>query len=80
MKNIELYLDYVNNFLTITSFAEHYDMSLADAENVIKLGRKEHELKINGIKLTNALKTNNYRSFGNVFSKMLVNSIKDKKQ
>lgn len=58
---------------TIQQKAEHYNLSLADAEQVIKLGKKEHEL---GVKLIKTLKTNDFKSFGNVFSKMLNNSIK----
>lgn len=38
--NIEaLYLDYVNNFLTVSTFAQHYCISDKAAENVISLGR-----------------------------------------
>lgn len=41
MKNkIEkLYLDYVNNFLTVAYFAEYYEMSLTKANRVIEIGR-----------------------------------------
>lgn len=42
MKNtIEtLYLDYVNNFLSIAAFAEYYGLDMGQANRVITLGRK----------------------------------------
>jgi hypothetical protein len=36
-----MYLDYVNNFLTIERWAEYYGMSIEDA-NLIYLMCKEH--------------------------------------
>ena len=39
-KYVELYLDYVNNFLTIERFAEYYGMSVDYANHVIEVGRK----------------------------------------
>jgi len=36
----ELYLDYVNNFLTVKRFAEYYNMSIDYANHVIEVGRK----------------------------------------
>lgn len=41
MKNkIEgLYLDYVNNFLTVECFSEYYGLSLEKGYRVIKIGR-----------------------------------------
>ena len=46
-KGIELmYLDYVNNFLTVGAFADHYSLKLGiqlddiEANNIIDLGRK----------------------------------------
>jgi hypothetical protein len=35
----ELYADYVNNFLTIEKWAEHYDMSIEQANDIYTLGR-----------------------------------------
>lgn len=43
MTNEEMYLDWVNNFLTIDVFAEHYGLTLNDASIIIYEGRKEHE-------------------------------------
>lgn len=36
----ELYLDYVNNFLTVSRFAEYYGMTEEHAEEIIYVGRK----------------------------------------
>lgn len=49
---INVYLDWVNSFLTIRRFAEHYDLTYNEAIKVINLGRQmfqnrkreEHEL------------------------------------
>lgn len=30
-----MYLDYVNNFITLARFAEHYNISEKEAENII---------------------------------------------
>lgn len=35
-----LYLDYFNNFLSVSCFAEHYGITETQAERVIDLGRK----------------------------------------
>ena len=37
------YLDYVNNFLTVGNFADHYGMSEREAHLLIDLGRIIHE-------------------------------------
>jgi hypothetical protein len=37
------YLDYVNNYLTITTFAEHKGLTYDEAEALIRLGRGLHE-------------------------------------
>lgn len=39
-KYVELYLDYINNFLTVGRFAEYYGMSENYANHVIEIGRK----------------------------------------
>jgi len=36
---IEMYLDYVNNFLTVSKFAEYYNITEVDAHYIIDLGR-----------------------------------------
>jgi hypothetical protein len=41
-----LYLDYVNNFLTVARFAEYYSLQNAKALKIIDLGRKLHERRV----------------------------------
>ena len=35
----KMYLDYVNNFLTVERFAEYYSISVKEANDIINLGR-----------------------------------------
>lgn len=35
----KMYLDYFNNFLTVGRFAEHYNISVKEANEIINLGR-----------------------------------------
>jgi len=45
---IAMYLDYVNNFLTVGVFADHYGLNEIDAHYSIELGRKlNNDLAIN---------------------------------
>lgn len=37
---IKMYLDWVNNFITLSKFAEYYDITELDAHYIIDLGRK----------------------------------------
>ena len=37
---INMYLDYVNNFLTVEAFADHYGLLHWQANKVINLGRE----------------------------------------
>lgn len=39
---IAFYLEYVNNFLTIFSMSEYYDMPSQDCLYLVELGRKYH--------------------------------------
>jgi len=39
----EAYLEYVNDYLTITTFAEHKGFTYDEAEALIRLGRQLHE-------------------------------------
>lgn len=41
---INMYLDYVNNFLTIERFAEYYNLSVDGAKFVISEGRNLNSL------------------------------------
>lgn len=36
---IEMYLDYLNNYLTVEVFAEHYGMTVEDADKLLSVGR-----------------------------------------
>lgn len=40
-----LYLSYVNDFLTVERFAEHYNFSVKKATKIINLGRKLNNVK-----------------------------------
>ena len=42
----EMYLDYVNNFITLDKFSCHYDLKYTDALHVINLGSSIHETDI----------------------------------
>ena len=44
--NRTLYLEYVNNWLTVHAFAEHYGMTDLEALNVINRGRIDHEKSV----------------------------------
>ena len=49
MKNfVSMYLDWVNNFLSLEAFAAHYSISTDLAGLVIKEGRILHELNCGG--------------------------------
>ena len=39
-KFTEMYLDWINNFLTVERFAEYYEISLEQAQEIIDMGRK----------------------------------------
>lgn len=38
-----LYLSWLNDFLTVERFAEHYNLSVEEAKTLIELGRANHE-------------------------------------
>jgi hypothetical protein len=42
----DLYLDWVNNFLTIPVFAEYYGLDEEDARDLLKLAKKCHEQRV----------------------------------
>tara|TARA_R100000458_G_C8215713_1_gene201742 strand:- start:659 stop:859 length:201 start_codon:yes stop_codon:yes gene_type:complete len=56
----EMYLDWFNNFLSTGRFAERYDLSMTEVENVLDRGRKIQEL-INK-QIENGKKTQNKES------------------
>jgi hypothetical protein len=39
----EAYLEYVNDYLTITTYAEHKGLTYDEANDLIRLGRNLHE-------------------------------------
>lgn len=46
----DLYLDWVNNFLTIEVFAEYYGLDDDDARDLLKLAKKCHEQRVDYLK------------------------------
>ena len=47
---IDLYLDYVNNYLTVSTFSEHKWLDSDDAMTLIDMGRKYHEENVELLK------------------------------
>lgn len=43
---INLYLDWVNNFLSYEGFSEYYNLSLEFSKELIKEGKRLHELNL----------------------------------
>jgi hypothetical protein len=39
----DVYLDWINNFLTIAVFAEYYGLDEDDAKALLKIAKKSHE-------------------------------------
>jgi len=37
------FLDWFNNYLTVEKFAEHYEITVKDAQALIDMGRVYHE-------------------------------------
>jgi len=46
----DLYLDWVNNFLTISRFSEYYGLDEEDAKDLLKLAKKCHEQRVDYLK------------------------------
>jgi len=42
----DLYLDWVNNFLTIERFAEYYGLDDDDAKALLEIAKKSHEQRV----------------------------------
>lgn len=40
----EMYLDYVNNFLTVEQFAEYYSIRIGTANMIINVGRMHNQI------------------------------------
>jgi len=45
-----MYLDYVNNFLTLERFAEYYGLSYTSAQRVYAVGKEVHEQRVANLK------------------------------
>lgn len=43
---IEIYLDWVNNFLSLEAFAEYYELTSEQASLLIELGKSIHEAHV----------------------------------
>lgn len=42
-----IFMDWFNNFLTVERFAEYYGLEIEQAEKVINVGRKIHDIRAN---------------------------------
>ena len=45
-----IYLEWVNDWLTLPAFAAYYDMSVEQARRTIDIGRKIHEQRVKNLK------------------------------
>lgn len=43
---IDLYLDYFNNYLTVERFAEHYQIAVEDAKEILRIGKAIHQYEV----------------------------------
>ena len=59
---IEIYLDWVNNFLSIDKFAQHYEIDEIDAHYLIEVGRKLNEEEATKNKLKSELISEGFES------------------
>jgi hypothetical protein len=39
----EMYLEWLNNFISTEKFSEHYNLGMAETENILDRGRKVQE-------------------------------------
>jgi hypothetical protein len=46
----DLYLDWVNNFLTIERFSEYYGLDEEDSKELLKIAKKCHEQRVDYLK------------------------------
>jgi len=46
----DLYLDWVNNFLSIERFAEYYGLDDDDAKALLEIAKKSHEQRVEYLK------------------------------
>jgi len=45
-KLANIYLDYVNNFLSVQAFAAYYHLPIEAAHNLIKAGEQAHDFRV----------------------------------
>lgn len=43
---VKMYLDYINNFISIGAFAAHYGITQKEAVNIIELGHQIRSMEI----------------------------------
>ena len=43
---VKMYLDYVNNFISISAFADHYGITQHEAVDIIELGYQIRSMEI----------------------------------
>lgn len=43
---VTLYIEYCNDFPTLGNFAEHYNATISEMENIIKEGKHWHSLPV----------------------------------
>ena len=43
---VKMYLDYVNNFISISAFADHYGITQHEAVDIIELGHQIRSMEI----------------------------------
>ena len=55
----EMYLDWVDNFLTVERFAEYYNMTQEHAEEIIRVGRIYNNNRSYAVRLGNIRETIN---------------------
>jgi len=47
---IEFYLDWVNNYFTVETMAEHHGLDVEHTRTLIGIGRDAHQQYIDGVK------------------------------
>ena len=40
-----MYLDWFNNFLSCDAWRQHYDLGMAEGENILDIGRQLNEIR-----------------------------------
>lgn len=45
----DLYLEFLNNYLTVDKFAEHYQISEQDAVSLLSMGKEHHNNRVDEV-------------------------------